>query len=226
MYRAESNALAGRGDGGRNAWLAAHGGPRGGPRGVRRMGVKREAQAVEAEGRKATARARQTGPPRDEYNELQGALKRGGLGPPSSAMSSRAGSGASTHPPPQPPPSASAAAQTALVDLDRSSNAYGPALHNACPTPTAQDRRLTSRTDSKTATCGNAAISPPQRDRPPTPRHALVKRHPAGPCTSHAEKPMHNHNLPESRPAGAPGAGLPAVRRAGPVERQRRLRNQ
>ena len=41
------------------------------------MRVKRGARAVEAAALKAIERARQNGPPRDEYNELQGALKRG-----------------------------------------------------------------------------------------------------------------------------------------------------
>ena len=41
------------------------------------MKVKRGARAVEAAALKALERAKQSGPPRDEYNELQGALKRG-----------------------------------------------------------------------------------------------------------------------------------------------------
>ena len=41
------------------------------------MKVKRGARAVEAAALKAIERAQQSGPPRDEYNELQGALKRG-----------------------------------------------------------------------------------------------------------------------------------------------------
>ena len=41
------------------------------------MKVKRGARAVEAAAFKAIERAKQSGPPRDEYNELQGALKRG-----------------------------------------------------------------------------------------------------------------------------------------------------
>ena len=41
------------------------------------MKVKRGSRAVEAAALKAIERAQQSGPPRDEYNELQGALKRG-----------------------------------------------------------------------------------------------------------------------------------------------------
>ena len=41
------------------------------------MKVNRGARAVEAAALKALERAKQSGPPRDEYNELQRALKRG-----------------------------------------------------------------------------------------------------------------------------------------------------
>jgi len=41
------------------------------------MRVKRGARAVEAAALKAIERAKQSGPPRDEYNEMQGALSAG-----------------------------------------------------------------------------------------------------------------------------------------------------
>ena len=99
------------------------------------MKVKRGARAVEAAALKAIERAKQSGPPRDEYNELQGALKRG------RAAASRLGHALTRWKRRAYAPNTAATAlckgcrATALVNLEHASDAYGPALTNPCSAP-------------------------------------------------------------------------------------------
>lgn len=101
------------------------------------MRVKRGARAVEAAALKAIERARQSGPPRDEYNELQGALKRG------RAAASRLGHSLTRWKRRPYAPSTAAAAfckhcrAAALVNLEHASDAYGPAIDKPCGAPEA-----------------------------------------------------------------------------------------
>ena len=101
------------------------------------MKVKRGARAVEAAGREAIERAKRSGPPRDEYNELQGALKRG------RAAASRLGHTLTRWKRRAYAPSTAATAfckqcrAVALVNLDHASDAYGPAVSNPCSAPNA-----------------------------------------------------------------------------------------
>ena len=96
------------------------------------MKVKRGARAVEAAAREAIERAKRNGPPRDEYNELQGALKRG------RAAASRLGHILTRWKRRAYAPNTAATAfckqcrVVALVNLDHASDAYGPALTNRC----------------------------------------------------------------------------------------------
>ena len=96
------------------------------------MKVNRGARAVEAAALKAIERAKQSGPPRDEYNELQGALKRG------RAAASRLGHTLTRWKRRAYAPSTAATAfckqcrAVALVNLEHASDAYGPALTNPC----------------------------------------------------------------------------------------------
>ena len=99
------------------------------------MRVKRGARAVEAAALMAIERAQQSGPPRDEYNELQGALKRG------RAAASRLGHTLTRWKRRAYAPNTAATAfckqchATALVNLEHASDAYGPALTNRCSAP-------------------------------------------------------------------------------------------
>ena len=96
------------------------------------MKVKRGAPAVEAAALKAIERAQRSGPPRDEYNELQGALKRG------RAAASRLGHNLTRWKRRAYAPNTAATAfcrhcrAVALVNLEHASQAYGPALTNRC----------------------------------------------------------------------------------------------
>ena len=84
---------------------------------------------------KAIERAKQSGPPRDEYNELQGALKRG------RAAASRLGHTLTRWKRRAYAPNTAATAfcrqcrATALVNLEHASDAYGPALASPCSAP-------------------------------------------------------------------------------------------
>ena len=99
------------------------------------MKVKRGACAVETAAIKAIERAKQSGPPRDEYNELQGALKRG------RAAASRRGHILTRWSRRAYAPSTAATAfckqcrAIALVNLEIASEAYGPALTAPCSAP-------------------------------------------------------------------------------------------
>ena len=99
------------------------------------MKVKRGARAVEAAALKTIERAQQSGPPRDEYNELQGALKRG------RAAASRLGHNLTRWKRRAYAPNTAATAfcrhcrANALVNLEHASDAYGPALTNRCSAP-------------------------------------------------------------------------------------------
>ena len=99
------------------------------------MRVKRGARAAEADARKAIERARLSGPPRDEYNELQGALKRGRAG------AAELGHALTRWKRRAYAPNTAAAAfcqrcrAAALVNLEHASHAYGPALTKPCRTP-------------------------------------------------------------------------------------------
>ncbi len=96
------------------------------------MKVKRGARAVEAAALKAIERARQSGPPRDDYNELQGALKRG------RAAASRLGHTLTRWKRRAYAPHTAATAfcrvcgAAALVNLEHASDAYGPAITDFC----------------------------------------------------------------------------------------------
>lgn len=96
------------------------------------MKVKRGARAVEAAALRAIERAKRSGPPRDEYNELHGALKRGRV------AASRLGHTLTRWKRRAYAPSTAATAfcrqcrAVALVNLDHASHAYGPALTNPC----------------------------------------------------------------------------------------------
>ncbi|MCY4600751.1 MAG: hypothetical protein OXF27_12635 [Acidobacteria bacterium] len=99
------------------------------------MKVTRGARAVETAALKALERARKRGPPRDEYNELQGALKRG------RAVASRLGHALTRWKRRPYAPHTAAAAfckhcrAAALVNLEHASEAYGPAVTNPCSAP-------------------------------------------------------------------------------------------
>ena len=101
------------------------------------MKVKRGARAVEAAALKAIERAQQSGPPRDEYNELPGALTRGRA----AALASRLGHDLTRWKRRAYAPNTAATAfcrhcrATALVNLEHASDAYGPALTNRCSAP-------------------------------------------------------------------------------------------
>ena len=96
------------------------------------MKVKRGARAVEGAAREAIEHAKRSGPPRDEYNELQGALKRG------RAAASRLGHSLTRWKRRAYAPHTAATAfckqcrAVALVNLDHACDAYGPALTNRC----------------------------------------------------------------------------------------------
>ena len=99
------------------------------------MKVKRGARAVASAAIKAIERAKQNGPLRDEYDELQGALKRG------RAAASHMGHALTRWKRRAYAPSTAATAfcrqcrATALVNLDHASDAYGPAITNRCSAP-------------------------------------------------------------------------------------------
>ena len=99
------------------------------------MKVKRGARAVEAAALRAIERAQQGGPPRDEYNELGDALKRG------RAAASRLGHTLTRWKRRAYAPNTAAAAfckqcrATAIVNLEYASDAYGPAITKPCGAP-------------------------------------------------------------------------------------------
>ena len=99
------------------------------------MKVQRGARAVGAAAFKAIERAKQSGPPRDEFNELQGALKRG------RAAASHLGHTLTRWKRRAYAPHTAAAAfckqcrAPALVNLEHGSDAYGPALTSPCSAP-------------------------------------------------------------------------------------------
>ena len=110
------------------------------------MKVKRGARAVETEGLRTIERAQRAGPPRDEYNELQAALKRG-----RAAASSRGHTLTRWKRRPYAPATAATAfcrrcRAMAVIDLEKSSRAYGPAVESDCrgdqaaPSPPRQAR--------------------------------------------------------------------------------------
>ena len=97
------------------------------------MRVKRGRQAVAADAQRVLARAREAGPPKDEYGELPEVLRLG-----REAAAAQGHSLARWRRRPFAPQTAAATFCTmcgavAIVDLDKSSSANGPAVQKPCP---------------------------------------------------------------------------------------------